>query len=547
MALIGKLIIDHAPIKKTHIINKYYKTATDVLRLITLLSDGDVSLAEETKYTKLKRKERRMMMDLLNGCGNLLEDMFRYRERWLRVGEIIHPSEWSRSALKRERYSKVLKAFNDLRNEKKPLFFAGQVQEAIKSGDIATATKLLKQRPGEFARSLDKLLRDSDNKNYVVNTFNDIATKVSVPVLLQVKTHFRERNNEHEYRIFFPKGQVAKANSIKNELPLIDDQYCKAVVNICESAIKENFMSKEFMGRVYIDEQFKDMVVPFSQRSSNSGSRILTRGSKYKIGEDAKTIRSFIWWTNTLNGRVDIDLSAAIFDEKWNYLEHISYTRLRSQTYNSYHSGDITNGYGVDSGGVAEFLDVDIESVAKTGRYVCFQVYSYTQQPFNKMPNCRFGWMERQDVNSGEIFEPQTVINKFDLTSASTVCIPVIFDCKNKEFIWCDMNLNIDSCERYYRGNNVESNIRGVSAVCYGLTNLVKPDLYDLVRLNAIARGEIVTDRNEADIIFSNDNKKPIKAVEDIVDDEKIITFVENDEVPIISSFDLDYIMGQLL
>ena len=57
------------------------------------------------------------------------------------------------------------------------------------------------------------------------------------------------------------------------------------------------------------------------------------------------------------------------------------------------------------------------------------------------MPHAMFGWMSREDVKSGEIYEPKTVEQKMDLTSQSTVCIPVIFDCVNREVIWCDMNL----------------------------------------------------------------------------------------------------------
>ena len=63
VALIGKLILDKAAIKNATAIQKYYKTATDVLRLVTALSDGDISLATDTKYRSLRRCERRMVMD----------------------------------------------------------------------------------------------------------------------------------------------------------------------------------------------------------------------------------------------------------------------------------------------------------------------------------------------------------------------------------------------------------------------------------------------------------------------------------------------------
>lgn len=552
VAFVGKLIIEKAPIKSADSISKYFKTATDVLRLVTALSDGDISLASKTKYRNLRRVERRMIMDLLAGCGNITEDLFRYQYEWIRVAEILHPFEY-----KKAKYNNVNAAFNTLRNEKKPLMFAGKVQAAITAKDMREAATLLKARPGEFARQLDKLIRDADNPNYIVNCFKEVTTEISTPVLLQVRQHFIGRMAEtpNPVRVFFPKGNLAKAMVIKNELPEINSNVCKNVARICREALIEQYKEKDFLGKVYIDEDFKNYLVPFSQRSASKAVKTIVRGSKLPIKEDATAVRGFIWWTNTDKtrnswdeGRVDIDLSATIYDENWQYVDRVSYTQLRSAKYKAYHSGDITNGGNVNGNGVAEFIDVEIDAVAKNaGRYIAFQIYSYTGQKFGSLPNCRFGWMEREDVNSGEIFEPKTVEMKIDLTADSTVAIPVIFDCVERKFIWCDMNLQ-NASSRFY-GNNLESNLQGVTATCYGLTHLNKANIYDLVMMNAIARGTVVDSRNEADIIFSNDTTIPFEIVvekdEQTGEEKRVVK--DKPEVPIITAYDLDYFMGQLL
>lgn len=551
VAFVGKLIIEKAPIKSADSISKYFKTATDVLRLVTALSDGDISLASKTKYRNLRRVERRMIMDLLTGCGNITEDLFRYQYEWIRVAEILHPFEY-----KKAKYSNVNAAFNTLRNEKKPLMFAGKVQAAITAKDMREAATLLKARPGEFARKLDKLIRDADNPNYIVNCFKEVATEISTPVLLQVRQHFigRMENDNRPVRVFFPKGNLAKAMVIRNELPKINSNVCKNVARICREALIEQYKEKDFLGKVYIDEDFKNYLVPFSQRSASKAVKTIVRGSKLPIKKDATAVRGFIWWTNTDNtrngwgeDRVDIDLSATIYDENWQYVDRVSYTQLRSAKYRAYHSGDITNGGNVNGDGVAEFIDVEIDTVAKNaGRYIAFQVYSFTRQHFSTLPNCRFEWMEREDVNSGEIFEPKTVGMKIDLTADSTVAIPVIFDCVERKFIWCDMNLQ-NASSRFY-GNNLESNLHGVTATCYGLTHLNKANIYDLIMMNAIARGSIVTDRNEADIIFSNDTTVPYEIVNEL--DEVTGTtkpvIKEKPEVPIITAFDTDELFALL-
>ena len=513
-ALIGKLYLENYPLATAKDIQKYFKTATDVLRLITAMSDGDVSLATNTKFRSFRRKERRILLELLQNCGVIEEDMLRYKNKWLRVGERLHPSEYSEA-----QFGKVITAFNKLRNGIKIDTFAGKVTKAIETEDYMTALSLLKKRPGELARKLDHLLRTTDDKNAVINTFKNVASDISTPVLLQVKEHFAHRYDKLESRVFFPKGNMARCYCIKNTLTEIERKYCDAVVKICENALVENYKRKDFLGNVYLSEEYKRYIVPFSQRSASKTLKTVVRGSRLPIPENAKTLRAFIWWTNMgedesdgwCDGRIDIDLSAAIFDDDWRYMEHVSYTKSKSEKYQSYHSGDITNGGPVNGDGVSEFLDVDIDSVIKYGaRYVVYQIYSYTGQKYADMPHAMFGWMNREDVHSGEIYEPKTVEQKMDLTSQSVVCIPVIFDCLKREVIWCDMNLSLDGCHSYNGGNNVESNLSGVAATCYSMVNIKKPNLYDLINLHIRARGLRVENKKEADVIFDvNDGITP--------------------------------------
>ncbi len=553
VAFLSKLIVEKAALANARDIQRYFSTATDVLRFVVALSDGDISLAEKTKFRSLKRKERRMVMDLLAGLsGDILEDLFRYRDEWIRVAEIVHVGEYNTV-----KYMNVYRAFNKLRNEGKPLMFGGKVEEHIKCGKygVDAAADMLMNRPGDFARRLDKLLRESDNPHYVLSKFVNVADRVSTNVLLQVRQHFIGRGGEeHPVRVFFPKGSVANAIVEPNNLPKIDKAVCDQVVCVCTSALLKLYGERDSMGNVYVDPEMKNFMVPFSQRSASSGNKLLVRGSSDYISAEAKTLRAFIWWTNTgadesnpwSEHRVDIDLSACILDDDFKYVDHVSYTRLRSGDV-GYHSGDITNGGSVNGAGVSEFLDIDIDGAAKRGRYVCFQVYSFTGQSFSSLPNCRFGWMEREDMNSGEIYEPSTVEMCIKLASDSKVSIPVIFDCKEKKLVWLDMNMYMDKLTHYY-GNNVESNLDGVRAVCYAMMHLNKPSMYDLIRLNALARGCLVEDRNAADIIFSNDTTKPVEFVEEQTDDVGEMKHVwKEKDVPIVTAFDLDYFMGKLL
>ncbi len=288
-ALIGKLYLENYPLATAKDIQKFFKTATDVLRLITAMSDGDISLATNTKFRSFKRKERRLLLELLQNCGSIEEDMLRYKNRWLRVGERLHPSEYST-----EQFGKVIAAFNKLRNGIKIETFAGKVTKAIETEDFKSALMLLRKRPGELARKLDHLLRNTTDKNAVVNTFKDVASEVSTPVLLQVKEHFAHRTDKLESRVFFPKGNLARCYCIENTLSDIDEKYCNAIVKICENALVENYKSKDFLGNVYLSEEFKNYIVPFSQRSASKALKTIVRGSRLKIEDNTKHVLLFL-------------------------------------------------------------------------------------------------------------------------------------------------------------------------------------------------------------------------------------------------------------
>lgn len=475
---------------------KYLRTATDVLRFAAALSYGDISLAENTRFRNFRRNERRLILRLLENCGKAREeDMLRYANRWIRLGEKLHPSE--RRMV--HEFPNAEKAFKKLRENEKISTFNNVLEAAITAKEWEKVIKLLSTRPGEFARRLDFLLRNCD-ENLVTNQFHAISTKISTPVLLQVREHFLHRSDDQHYRVFFPKGSLARSYNIPNELPEINESICGLIVGICESALISQYRERSCMGKVYLSEKYKNYIVPFSQRSASKSLKTVVRGSRLPINENAKAVRGFIWWTNAEGRRIDIDLSAAIFDENWRYMEHISYTRLRSERYKACHSGDITNGGPENGNGVAEFLDVDIDSVIQYGaRYIVYQVYDFTEIGFKRLPNAMFGWMERADVSSGEIFEPKTVTQKMDLTADSCSCVPVIFDCLTREFIWCDMSLYLNNL---WGGNNVESNLNTVEATCYAVANMQKPNLYDLIHLNVCARGVLVANKDEADVIF---------------------------------------------
>jgi hypothetical protein len=467
---------------------KHAKTATDILRIATALSDGDISLAENTKFKAISKKNRKLLLTSLETIGNITEDMLRYKNRWKRLGEKLHPFEF------KNRFPKCFEAFDIIRNDKPFETFNSKIEKNIIDKNLPNLISLLKARPGEFARKLDKLIRLTENPKDAIETFSSVAEKVSSPVLLQVLTHFKNRNTPGELRTFFPKGDVGKAKAIDYNLPVINPSVCADVVSICEKALIARFSKYKPIGKVYLDEKLKNYTVPFAMRSASKALKTISRGSKIDLPE-GDTIRFFIYWKDG-KGRTDLDLSALALDKDSGYIMAIAYYNLKE--LGGYHSGDITSA----PDGASEFIDIEISSCLKQGiRFIVMSVHSYTNQPYCDLPFCFAGFMIRQYANSGEIYDPLTVENKFDLTANSQVAIPLIIDLYEKKVIWTDLSLKSNPSVV----NNVHNNLSSTTIINKSMTSLVKPNLYDLLSLHIAARGEKTLDITEANTIFATD------------------------------------------
>lgn len=462
-------------------------TATDVLRLAVAMSGGDVSLAEPCRFVNFRRAERALLLEWIDRHPNATEDMLRWKSRWIRLGEKLHPGDYA------ERFPKAFAAFAVLRNDLPFQTFNSRIEQSLAASDGAAAVDLLRSRPGEFARRLDHLLRTASQPEEVIDGFRGITAKIASPLLLQVMVHFKHRPPQGSLRTFFPKGDVAKVQAIPSKLPPLPTGSAEAIAEICKSALLERFAKLPPLGACYLDPRLADYLVPFSQRSASKALRTLVRGSRLPL-PDARILRLFIWWRNGRD-RTDIDLSAAIYGNDLNYIDVLSYYNLTN--FGGCHSGDIVDA----PEGAAEFIDLDLDKVRKAGgRFIVMSLNSYTMQPYCDLPECFAGWMVRQEAGSGEIFEPRTVQDKVDVASNTRVCLPAVFDLVERKVIWTDIALR----SRPY-WNNVENNLSGVSLMLRAILGLRKPSLHELFSLHIAARGRPAADAEGADTVFAVD------------------------------------------
>jgi len=501
LAILVAYLLEYATVSY-EIIGQYVKTATDVLRLAVALSKGDLSLAENSKFRTFSKKERRKLLALLEGCKMITEDMLRFKEQWKRLGEKLHPFEY------RKKYAKCFEAFDIIRNDKPFVTFNSKIESSLRNRDIDLTTDLLKSRPGEYARRLDHMLRLTDDHNVVIETFREIAMQVSSPVLLQLLAHFKSRNDPAELRTFFPKGNFFQAKAIAYDLPEIKHEVCAEIIDICETALIEKYQRLPALGPCYIGEELKDFTVPFALRSASKALKTISRGSKIDL-PDGDTLRFFIWWKDGQQ-RTDLDLSAIGLDKNHKYVTEIAYYNLKSM--GGSHSGDITSA----PNGASEFIDVDMRNFLDAGiHFLLMSVTSFTNQPFYELPECFAGFMMRQAPDSGEIYEPNTVLNKFDLTANSKMSIPLMIDLLERKVYWTDISLKVNP----YFHNNVYNNMSSITIIAKSMMSLRKPNLHDLFSLHVKARGEIVTNIKHAKHIFALDSGITPYHMEEIIAD----------------------------
>ena len=428
------------------------KTATDILRYIVALSDGDITLSENTRFKRMSRSMRKKILRLIDRLpSSALEDMYKYRSRWIRVAEFLHPGDYDSV------YPNAYKLFSKLRNkEDKDLCFMSRYEKLYAAKDYVECAKLLTKRPGEFARKLDALIRNAENPEDILDIFSkeNVGSEVSLPVLLQLREHFLERTEATTLRNFSIKGKLLKNVTIENNLLPLSKELVSKTVEHVEKSIMGNIATKEFQlteeDKIFIMPEMFDIMMPDnSMRSASSSIKPLSKGSKIKVGE-GKCLRFFTHWKNMdddhYNGRVDIDLAINIYSEDGKHLHEFSWRDRGSHKLRDSlaFSGDVTDA----PNGASEFIDVDLNTLdVKDARYIIVTNNIYTcQNGFNEIHECFSGVMIREDLRSGEIFEPKTVDTMASLTAENcNFAASFAYDIKENVLIWIDSNLKYRS------------------------------------------------------------------------------------------------------
>lgn len=477
-------------------------SATDLLRAAVAYSGGDPSLAsssEKVRFAKLSRPQRRVIMQALERAvgetSNPLNDLHLHRQSWLRLGERLHVGEWTKMP-------KAVKAVNDLRNLPAPISWAGKLDALLGSAPtqitLAQVLALFPENPGYAARALGRVMLWADkNAADVAQAFYEIADRVDTPLLLALGASFEaDAAKPKRARVMIPKGMAAKRYRVEAKGKALSPEACFLVSRACDNTLTARFAQLPPLGKVFVEPGLNDVIVPKGLRSASDSVGVVARGSWLPVGKDAEIVRLFLWWKDTDDGRVDVDLSAVGVSKDFGHTETCNYHAMQEQGMT--HSGDFTSA----PSGAAEFVDIRLDKLNKHTRYIVLGANVFHGPGFSQLPECFVGWQERESGKGqrGEVMELKTVVDKFQVTASTKGFLGVVFDVKERRLMWLDLPMNAQS------GNSIHGSMDNVLSVVEDFQTyaFAQPKIGHLINLHIQARGGVeVEDAKDADVVFS--------------------------------------------
>ena len=207
-------------------------------------------------------------------------------------------------------------------------------------------------------------------------------------------------------------------------------------------------------------------------------------------------------------------MSAVKFDADFNHLGEIAYYSHNQK--GMAFSGDITDA----PQGALEYIDIfDIEKVKEDGtRYVLMTVRSYNGYTYKETGTAYAGVLElsKKEAKDKKNLYSSAVRHGFALSSNTQTVNTIIVDLEKSEYIWLDMNLptNLKRKESNYLTN---AQIASLKDLLNYFVKKEKVSMYQLLMLNAIARGEVAENVEDADVVFKKIDEDNVLALADIL------------------------------
>ncbi|MBO7256940.1 MAG: hypothetical protein J6V04_06385 [Bacteroidales bacterium] len=452
---------------------KLMKTPADVLRYLWFLKTGNVQIvepktliahsrrlyyhmwgaldrgadaSEEMKkklQLKYDRKTCRMVAKWLNGMNissrQAAENMNPKRGMWVRMIRALRLGEYSRKS-GFENLAELLDVFYKQEYDT----WQGKVDDARIHNDADTVIRMLKERPGLFARCLfATMLRFGKEKT--LSAFNDISHKLPARLLLALgntaELYFSDRPTRLARPITgrtvnIPANKLLALYSTEEKMDMV-----AAINELFKSSMERRFASLQTDSKtMYIDSSLYNIPISIGDRSTTiQDTSCALMGTRFPIEGD--NIRLFMQWGKGLDAQhMDMDLSCmiALPDNK---VSECAYYCL--ETKGAKHSGDIR--FIPEMVGTAEYIELSMPELIDAGaRYVTFTCNAYSVGTLS--PNLVVGWMDsihpmKISEKKGVAYDPSCVQHMVRISenNISKGLVFGVLDVEKREIIWLEM------------------------------------------------------------------------------------------------------------
>lgn len=398
-------------------------TATDVARLMAAMSQGDISLRTRVQFRRFSRPERQALLNLLEGCRNIEEDMARRPGLWKRIMHALRPGDykacWQTIAACGRLYMGLVKSYSS------------RIEKALVMRD-ASVLALLQERPGEFVRRFHKLYALFGT--LTVDAFLGVVDRLSTLQLLRIDRYVRTIN-DRDSLVYAPRGNWMKAQIATNQKVKIATEDRARLRRAIVAVIRDRLAAKFPEGFDVSDQAENVRLQTNDQKLAPYG-----RGTVFDIPQDVKFIRSASYWEAKAASNIWYDNGWNFFDADWKSKGVCCWDENRVGNAAVF-SGDPCNVSEV-RGRACQMIDLYPEKLLERGiRYAVWNILCFSSLSFDMAEDVLATLQWGEDAQSGKLFEPSRCQMVFPVRGANLTKYIAYVDLVERKLIYADANL----------------------------------------------------------------------------------------------------------
>lgn len=451
------------------------------------LSDKNAFAVKMHSLSKPVRRE--LLKHLTNlSKGYDADALVTRRALWQKVMRMVHPYDFRNS-------KKTLRALDIIHDDLSHKTLNSMIEQALAQHDVKSVSKLLAEhQPGNLLRRIVSILRlasDDTEVEFLAQKIRQVGVRSKLTTLISAYNGLLSINDTH--------GKLTKVAGLNNMLR--EDQSRASVNTAWVEKIRES-LEDAIRGALARMDAPKapvgiksDVPVPLMVRDSSFTDKVLDRGEVLSLAGKGDVVRLFGHWVNNQPMPGYMDIGATVLDNDFNHLAVCTWNSWDLAREFCVYSGDKQVSPG-DS--AAEYIDIDLTKlrmVHPEAKWIAMTLISWSGFAMSQV-DVIAGAMLRDAPDSGEVFDPRSIVSAFKPTTNSLHSLPLAVNLDTHEMIWVDSS---NGTTRH-----------GASAASDPTTGSL---LYDEIERPRLTFGEIAkmwADAHDVETTFENVNRAEI-------------------------------------